>query len=310
MKIGRKILEISLAAAVLLLSPLSSEGQTLEEECRYAAIHARKTMGFEECSGKCFIQRCGPAGLRCPTVEQKELNRSICDGKCRNLMDKQEELRELARFCRQLELERKRAELAVEKLKKYHKLWMEKRALLLRLERERRKLSDANSGDSQGLQRRLEELREKLSQIFLEKLNAKEEFYRHRLNFRKRQIEILRRQIAELKEKLRTQKALAREKKLAFLERLKRKVREREALREKERKLRIRLFKSQLLKKEVQLKELEKQRKNLERAKASKGNSNEELSKKLGQLAAQRVRLLLEKRKLQKKLSQENSGDK
>ncbi len=295
----------------IILSPKVEAETFLERECQRAAFERKKTQGAGECRISCFAKYCGISGLRCPTVEQKDRIRAFCDSHCIEQSNRQRELERLLEFCREMAAEKLHAELALKRIRELHRLWMEKKKLIYQLKIQYQKAKMRAENHNQVSTQQLERLREELSQIALQKMREKEKFYLARLKMREREIAELKRQLAELK--LRLKKIGGKNQNIES--EVKRRERELSELEKIKRKLKRYIYQNQYERSNFELKELSKKEQSLIEKKRVLAKSKKELelkklAEKMGKLAAKKAKLKSQKEKLRKLLQKYASFEK
>lgn len=267
--------------------------------------------GYGECLAVCYAKHCGTAELRCPTVELKNLFRIRCTGKCREMMRQKADLKRLIEFCRNLRLERERANRYRNELILKHNMWMAKRNLVhqLRMQWEQAK-AKRQAAAARAYYQKMQLAHSQQMEHMREKLQIKERFYLARAEVRHKQRLELLNQMASLKKDLIQAKSKGE---VARLEAIRKNIlakREKVYVAEKkEKKLKVDVHQARVERSQHEIKQVKVKTEQLKEAKSEAEKQKdqkrlEDLAKQLGELAGKQAALTrkaeVERQKLQK----------
>jgi hypothetical protein len=281
------------------ISKVSAQGGSLRgfDECNDLPSKP-PTMGLEECQEKCYMQKCGTAGLRCPTEALKNSFRTMCHGKCVEMIRRQEDQRQLILYCRDLHRERDRADRYRKALILRHRQWAEKRKLVasLRMQYEEAKRRRQNAVAIAHI-RRMQLAHEQQMQHMHEKLQIKERFYLARAEMRHKQRQEMLRQVAQLNKEVADAKSKNEIKRLAELRKLVlAKQKKAQNANKQEKKLKVDYHETRVQRHEQQIKDVQEQRQNIKEIQKDANEKKdqkqlEDLAKQLGELAGKQAAL-------------------
>ncbi|TNE50000.1 MAG: hypothetical protein EP343_09775 [Deltaproteobacteria bacterium] len=308
-KLVRLMISTLAVFAVMLGLSLSAHAQQLDDCDNLPKVAQGE--GYGECLAKCYAKHCGTAGLRCPTVQLKNLFKVRCRGKCREMMRRKQDMRRLITFCRGLKVERERAARYRRRLILRHNMWMAKRKLVHRLRMQYQQAkARRQAAAARAYYRRMNLAHAQQMQLMREKIQMKAKFYMARAAVRHRQRMELINQVGRLKKDIIQARAKGDKQRLEALRKVVLAKNQKVYVAEKkEKKLKVEFHKAKVNEKQHDIKEVKVKKAQIQEAQieAKKKNDQkrlEDLAKQLGELAGKQAALTrqaeIERQKLKK----------